>query len=337
MIYPLRQLFWEVTLKCNMSCLHCGSDCLKISDQEDMPLEHFLPVLDEIRSKQPNTRSVVFTVGGEPLVRPDILRCGREISLHGFYWGMVSNAMLIDGPMMKALSANGLCSLAIDIDGTPEHHNWLRQSDNSFDRAYNAIEYIREAPHLVWDVITCVNSRNLPHLHELKRMLLDAGVKKWRCFTIVPMGRAKGKDDLQLNDEELRELMDFIAATRAEGKINLSYACEGYLGDYELKVRQHHFKCQAGINTASVRIDGDISGCLSIRSDYHQGNIYRDSFWDVWQNRFEKYRNHDWMKTGKCADCGVFDKCLGNGMHLRDDKGEVMTCHYKRLYQGEEG
>lgn len=130
-------------------------------------------------------------------------------------------------------------------------------------------------------------------------MLIEAGVTKWHCFTIVPMGRAKGNDELQLSDEQLKQLMDFIVATREEGEIDLSYACEGFLGDYEMKVRRYKFRCQAGLNTASVLSNGDISGCLSIRSQYHQGNIYRDSFWDVWANRFGKYRNHEWMKTGK--------------------------------------
>ncbi|MDO5395459.1 MAG: TIGR04133 family radical SAM/SPASM protein [Bacteroidales bacterium] len=334
--YPLRQLFWECTLRCNMSCRHCGSDCRKFSEQEDMPLEHFIPVLDDVKSHQPATKTIVFTVGGEPLVRPDILHCGREITRKGFYWGMVSNAMLIDGPMMRELSRNGLCSLAIDIDGLRDDHNWLRNSETGFDRAYNAIGHIRRAPHLMWDVITCVTPRTLPNLEELKRMLVDAGVTRWRCFTIVPMGRAKDDEALQLTDNELRQLMDFIAATRREGKIDLSYACEGYLGDYEMKVRPYHFHCVAGITTASVLGNGDISGCLSIRSHYNQGNIYKESFWDVWTERFEKYRNHDWMRTGVCAECEVFDRCRGNGMHLRNDDGSLMTCHYNRLFKSDE-
>lgn len=330
-IYKLRQLFWESTLRCNMQCRHCGSDCRTTSATPDMPLEDFLPVLDEIKMHQPDTKTVVFTLGGEPLVRPDILKCGREITRRGFFWGMVSNGMLIDGPMMRELSRNGLASLAIDVDGLPEQHNWLRNSEISFDRVYNAIGHIRKAPHLVWDVITCVNSRNLPYMEELKRMLVDAGVKKWRCFTIVPMGRAKDDPDLQITDTQLRELMEFIARTRREGNIDLSYACEGYLGEFEGKVRRYLFRCQAGINTASVLANGDISGCLSIRSSYTQGNIYRESFWDVWSNRFEKYRDHSWMRTGECAACEVFDKCRGNGMHLRNDDGSLMTCHYNRL------
>ena len=41
--HPLRQLFWEVTLRCNLACRHCGSDCRKEAAVPDMPLEHFLP------------------------------------------------------------------------------------------------------------------------------------------------------------------------------------------------------------------------------------------------------------------------------------------------------
>lgn len=28
--HPLKQLFWECTLRCNLHCRHCGSDCKKI-------------------------------------------------------------------------------------------------------------------------------------------------------------------------------------------------------------------------------------------------------------------------------------------------------------------
>ena len=27
--HPINRLFWECTLRCNLNCRHCGSDCLK--------------------------------------------------------------------------------------------------------------------------------------------------------------------------------------------------------------------------------------------------------------------------------------------------------------------
>lgn len=331
-LYPLRQLFWECTLNCNLNCRHCGSECTKFHKAKEMPLEDFLTVLDDIRINQPSNKVFVHTLGGEPLVRKDIFQCGREITRRGFYWGMVSNAMLIDGQTMKELSRNGLRSLSIDIDGMPKQHNWLRNSDTSFDRAYNSLGYIRQAPNLLWDVITCVNQINFPFLEEIKKLLIDAGVKHWRCITISPMGNAKDVYELQLLNWQFRELMDFIVRTRNEGKINLSYGCEGYLGDYELKVRNYRFNCISGITVASILNNGDISGCLSVRSEYSQGNIYTDSFWDIWVSRFSKFRNHNWKHTGECASCEVFDKCKGGAMHLRQNDGSAILCSYKKLF-----
>jgi radical SAM protein with 4Fe4S-binding SPASM domain len=185
--------------------------------------------------------------------------------------------------------------------------------------------------NLEWDVITCVNTRNINHLDEIKQLLIDAGVKYWRCFTIVPMGRAAGLDELQISDEQFRDLLNFIVKTRMERKIDLNFACEGFLGAYEGMARDYIYSCEAGLTVASVRHDGAISGCLSIRSDYNQGDIYHDSFWDVWNNHFEKYRNREWMKRGVCAECEMFRYCKGNGFHLRDQNGDLMVCHYNRL------
>ena len=51
-----------------------------------MPFEDFTPVLDEVRLHQPHIKTMVFTVGGEPLVRKDIIECGRAITEKGFLW-----------------------------------------------------------------------------------------------------------------------------------------------------------------------------------------------------------------------------------------------------------
>ena len=330
--HPLRDLFWECTLRCNMACRHCGSDCLKESMVPDMPFADFLPVLDEVAAHCDTKQVMVQTVGGEPLVRPDLLDCGRAICERGFMWGLVTNGLILDRSLAREMAQAGITSLSIDVDGMREEHNWLRNSTASFDAAMRAIEAVQTIPGLTWDVITCVNGRNLPRLNEIKKLLIEAGVTHWRCFTIDPMGRAAQDKSLLLTDEQFRDLLNFIVATRIEGKINLSYACDGFLGAYEGLVRDYFFYCQAGLTVASVRANGDISGCLSIRSDYSQGNIYRDSFWDVWENRFEQYRDHEWMKRGACEDCEAFRYCQGDGFHLRDGNGDLMmTCHYKQL------
>ena len=327
--HPLRQLFWECTLRCNLACRHCGSDCKKISQVPDMPLEHFTRVLDEIATAMNPADVQVNTVGGEPLVRPDLEQCGREITRRGFLWGFVTNGVLLTETTLRRMIDAGLGTLAVSLDGLEEYHNWLR--GNSFDGAMAAVRLLTHTRNLLWDVITCVNRRNLASLPQLRQYLIEAGVKKWRIFTIFPQGRAKLDPELFLTPAEYRSVMDFIVETREQGQIDLSYSCEGFLGDYETRVRDHCFRCDAGIMTASILANGDISGCMSIRANYKQGNIYEDSFLDVWNNRFEQMRDRRWMKTGECARCRMWDYCAGGAFHLRDDDGSMMHCNFLTL------
>lgn len=104
----LQQLFWECTLCCNLNCQHCGSDCRISSDMQDMPLEDFLSVLDDVRAVMDARKILVVTTGGEPLVRKDICECGKAIRERGFHWGLVSNGMLLDEQMCNRLLNAGL-------------------------------------------------------------------------------------------------------------------------------------------------------------------------------------------------------------------------------------
>ena len=52
---------------------------------------------------------------------------------------------------------------------------------------------------------------------------------------------------------------------------------------------------------------------------------------EVWEKRFQPYRDREWMRTGECAGCKYFKYCLGGGMHLRDDQGRLLFCHLKRI------
>lgn len=314
-------------MKCNLKCLHCGSDCRVDDIRLDMPFEDFERVIDEVSHIANPNDILVITTGGEPLVRKDIVECGKRISEKGFMWGMVSNGLLLTESKLNELIDAGLKTIAISLDGFAEDHNWLRGDERSFACAVTAIKALVKS-NITWDVITCVNKRNIGSLTQFRDFLLDIGVKKWRIFTIFPAGRAKDNKDLLIDKKEFCDMMNFIVENRRNGIIDISYSCEGFLGKYENEVRNYQFFCQAGINVASILSDGSISGCLSIRSQYYQGNIYTDKFTDVWQNKFNEYRDHSWMKTGICAECDMWRYCEGNGMHLRDDEGKLMLCSF---------
>lgn len=330
--HELRTLFWECTLRCNLACRHCGSDCRVDPGVPDMPLEDFLRVLDEEVTPHvdPHRVLIIFS-GGEVLVRDDLERAGAEVTRRGYPWGMVTNGLALTPERFRALRHAGLRSISVSFDGFPDVHNYIRRNPHSYDRALEAIRLIVREPGLAYDVITCVTGPMVPRLEQFRELLIAEGVKHWRLFSIFPVGRAKDDDTLRMSDEEFRTMLEFIRRSRKRGGIEVSYACEGFLGRYETEVRDHFYQCAAGISVASIRVDGAISGCTSIRANFHQGNIYHDRFWEVWQNRFEPFRNREWARKGECADCKMFRYCLGGGMHLHDDRGDLLYCHYHRL------
>lgn len=328
----LQQLFWECTLRCNLKCKHCGSDCMAEDTRGEMPLNDFLRVLDEIKDNMHHP-ILVITTGGEPLLRKDIMVCGREINKRGFYWGMVTNGTYLTQNVLEELLDSGLNSISVSLDGLQDDHNWMRGSNNSFNDVINAIDVLAcNQRKLTWDVITCVNKRNIAHIEELKQLLIEHRVKRWKIFTVFPMGRAETNPDMDLNKEEFIMLMNFISKARKEAALKVSYGCESFLGPFEYEVRENQYFCAAGVNVASIRFDGSISGCLSIRSDYNEGNILKNSFFDTWNNGFQRYRSSQWKKTGVCESCEVWRWCQGNGMHLRDDKGNLKQCNYQKIF-----
>jgi radical SAM enzyme (rSAM/lipoprotein system) len=331
-LHELNYLFWECTRRCNLRCLHCGSDCSADSTATDMPFEDFLRgILPVKKAYSAGTITIVIT-GGEPLLRRDLARCGRTLRDHGFRWGIVTNGYHYTAAAHSGLLAAGMGTITLSLDGLENSHNWLRADKKSFAHALGALDLITTSRGLTYDVVTCVNKKNIGELPDFKNFLISKKVKAWRLFTIAPIGRAADNQDMTLSPGELKTLMDFIAAARRERSITVTFSCEAYTGKYEKQVRDSYFFCRAGINIASVLADGSISACPNINRNFVQGNIYDDNFLEVWNNRFEVMRNRSWMRTGICASCGDYKNCKGGAMHLWDEKREaILTCLNKNL------
>jgi radical SAM enzyme (rSAM/lipoprotein system) len=328
-LHQLSYLFWECTRRCNLKCLHCGSDCSAESKTEDLPFDDFLEAILPLKeTHKPDSITVAIT-GGEPLMRADLPECGKKLRQHGFLWGIVTNGYDYTPEIHGRLLAAGMGSIALSLDGLEGSHNWLRGNKQSFDRAVKALALIASSKHLTYDVITCVNQKNIYELEAIQEFLAAHNVRAWRLFTIAPIGRAARKDELLLSSGQLKRLFDFIADSRACNTIAVTFSCESWVGDYEKKVRDSYFFCRAGINIASVLIDGSISACPNINRSFVQGNIYRDSFLDVWNNRFEIMRDRRWTKTGICKDCKDYRDCSGGPMHLwNEEKDNILICIY---------
>lgn len=139
--HRLRYLFWECTLRCNLACSHCGSDCISASEVPDMPVERFLGVLERLRETHDPKDVLIVVTGGEPLVRADLETCGAAFRDRGHPWGMVTNGWAMTEDRWKALVDAGLRSLTVSLDGLEATHDEFRRRKGSWRKAVETLSY----------------------------------------------------------------------------------------------------------------------------------------------------------------------------------------------------
>jgi len=333
--HQLKWLEIEITHRCTLSCLHCGSSCDSTPYYEqELSEQQIISFLQQIDKKYGATNIMLCFTGGEPLMRQDIYSIIAQATEMGYRVTMVSNGMLIDEKVVTLLAAAGLSTISISIDGLQETHNWARGNAKGFQKAINALELLSKSNHFhIVEAMSCINQRSLLELQQMEKIFKSIGVDHWRLTRVFPIGRALDYPELLLNGTQLDKLLDFIKTKRQQEPSFYSYSEEGYLGcDYDFEVRDDMQHCDAGVSILTLLANGDLTGCAAVDYSFVQGNILKDDPVEIWENRFKQFRDRNWMKQGICGKCDKFRYCRGDGMHLwKVDSVNPASCSWKLL------
>jgi radical SAM protein with 4Fe4S-binding SPASM domain len=321
---PLRYLFWESTLRCNLNCLHCGSDCLRDDASQDAEIDGET-IKRELRSvaEHYDPRKCTFAIiGGEPLLREDIIDVGTYAADLGYNWGITTNGMLLSRDVIKRLKDAKLRTIAISVDGVPADHERLRNHRGSYEVVMTAIRNLLEDRFFsILDVICCVSKININRLAPFVENLMTLRIPAVRFTPVFSRGKAGKNSDLTLDRDDYLKLLRFISEQRAkQGTIRITLSEEGYWGpEWECVVRDGFHFCGSGVIIGSILHDGRVTGCPSVSRKFIEGNIKKSTFVDIWENRFTRYRQ-DRIKTftTQCGECEHWLLCEGEGFHLFD-------------------
>jgi len=317
--HNLLYLFLEITRKCNLKCLHCGSDCIADAQSPELTTDSWLKIIDYFCERYSPELTFVIT-GGEPLVHKDMITIVTRIKNNNRRWGMVSNGMALNPEKFKALVDAGLYSITLSIDGLENAHNKLRNNPIAFNKAITALEIVGKSALKFKDAVTCVYPDNLNQLNAVAELLVDKGITSWRLFRIFPSGRAENNASIQLSFSQTQQMLDWIKTNKpvyAERGLNINLSCEGWLPFSEDKqLRDEPFFCRAGVNIASVLCDGHITGCSNNDKSFYRGNILNDDFSYVWENNFNDFRQREWTSNTVCNDCEHVKECMAGSIHL---------------------
>ncbi len=326
----LKFLFFELIDKCNLNCIHCGSNC-DATKNNSLPFEIIKKTLDEVHNKYDTSKIMICLTGGEPMLYKDIYEVIKYSKKLGFLVGITTNGTLIDKEVSKKFAKSKLDAISISLDGLPNTHDSFRSRKGAFYMTLNGIKLLQDYD-IEPNITTVINKKNINELDSLYELMKDIDICSWRIVNIEPIGRAKNNTDLLFDKNELFKIYDFIKRKRFDknNNIDIMYGCSHFVTfEYEHFIRDFYFQCSAGVHVASIAANGDIVACLDIerRKDLVQGNIYKESFVHIWENKYKIFRK-DWsINSTKCRVCEYKNVCMGDSFHTFDiDNNEPMYC-----------
>ena len=194
----LRWLFFEITNRCNLRCRHCGSNCT--AHGQTLTVEDIQGVLKTIQGDKPS----ICLTGGEPMMHPAFFEIAHCVRSMGFYWGMTTNATLIDDVIAENLKRVGMSTVSVSLDGMERSHDALRQRKGSWRLALRGLKALQKAGFEP-QVTTVLHRDNFNELDELYDMLSEMGITNWRPINVEPIGRARpGRFSNEVASCELR-------------------------------------------------------------------------------------------------------------------------------------
>jgi radical SAM protein with 4Fe4S-binding SPASM domain len=272
---------WEITLKCNLACSHCGSRAGDARPKELSTAE----ALDLVRQLDEAGIKEITLIGGEAYLRPDWLQIAAEIHRRGLMCTMVTGGLGISAHLARRMAEAGLSSVSLSIDGLEATHDELRGVKGAWRAAFQALRHLREAGVLT-SVNTQVNRASMPELEALYALIAAEGIHSWQVQLTVPMGNAADRPELLLQPYELLELFPLLARLAERGVregVRLRPGNNlGYFGPYEALLRGagnaagHWGGCQAGVQVLGIEADGAIKGCPSLPTTPYTGGNIRD-------------------------------------------------------------
>ncbi|MCA9658873.1 MAG: radical SAM protein [Myxococcales bacterium] len=334
---------WELTLRCDQPCRHCGSRA-GAARPEELTEAQALGVVDQLAAM--GTREVVL-IGGEAYLHPGFLAIIRALKAAGIRPELTTGGRGITPELAAAMREAGLYSASVSVDGLEEAHDLIRKAPGSHASAVAALGHLRAAGLRI-TANTNINRVNKGDLEGLYALLREAGVRGWQVQITAPLGRAADRPAMLLQPYDLLDVVPRLAALKrqafADGVVvmpgnNLGYFGpeEGLLRSVHEGGRDHWQGCHAGRLILGIESDGAVKGCPSLQTyAYVGGNLRERSLREIWDEApelaFTRGRTVDDL-WGFCRTCPFAQVCLGGcsftAHSIFGRRGNNPYCHFR--------
>ncbi len=335
-IPPLRMVAWEVTRRCNLSCMHCRAAAGRGPYPGELSSKEALLLIDDIASF---SKPVVILTGGEPLLREDIFDLARYGTKRGLRMVMAPNGTLIDAESALRIKESGIQRISISLDGaTQETHDRFRRVEGAFAGALRGIEHLKKTG-MEFQINTTVTRRNREELPAILDLAARLGAVAHHMFLLVPTGRGRELEGQAIQASEYEEVLNWFYDQRKKFPLQLKATCAPQFyrilrqrtkeEGRKLSPQTHGLDamtrgCLGGIGFCFISHRGEVQPCGYLEA--LSGNIRERGLREIWEESpvFQKLRDFSCYK-GRCGHCEYIRVCGGCRARAFEKTGDLLA------------
>jgi heme b synthase len=352
----LQVLAWELTKSCNLYCAHCRGSSDDTQYENELSTQECCTLIDQILEV---AHPIMILSGGEPLVRKDIFEIARYAVSRGLRVVLGTNGTLITRETASIMKDIPVSRVGVSLDfPKSELQDNFRGKAGAFDAAMKGIANSLEAGIEV-QINSTVTKLNVSHLDELLSLALDVGAVAFHPFLLVPTGRGKGLETVELSPEEYERTLNWVYDKQLELGDRIFFKPTD--APHYLRVSAQRRKasptlipaantgtvshtghghptnvitrgCLAGTGFCFISHTGKVKGCGYL--DIEAGDVRQQSFGEIWNNSslFRNLRNLSNIK-GKCGFCEYKRICGGCRARAFESTGDYLEAEPYCVYQ----
>ena len=242
--------FIEITNSCNMRCKHCMNYSVKDSNP-GFDREKILKLIYDLHV---NNTEEIYISGGEPLLYPYIDEVILYANSLGIKVTLATNAIEVKNHLETI--KKGVQLVSISLDGIGETHDNFRGFPGAFNNCVEVFKLLK-ANNVKVRISAMIWKENINQIEEMISLAKSCGVSKVNLAFLVPEGRAKSDETIQLPMGKYTEMINMVDTLIEK------YRSE----DFDTELRRKHqldnesMDCPGGSNLLHINVNGKVSPC----------------------------------------------------------------------------
>lgn len=315
---------WELTDKCNLTCLHCY--LVRDDKKQELCQAEIESILDQLA--QAGCLYLIFT-GGEIFTRDDFFDIACYARNKGFGIRLLTNGTLITAEIADKIKELEPISVEISLYGCkPSVHEAITGVIGSYSKTINALLLLKQRGinTVIKSLLMQENILEFRHLKAFAKKI-EAGFVFDLTVAAKNSGN-KGPAQHRAMDSDLRGLL----SREIEHLSGLPDSV------FDNKPIVDSPVCGAGLNTVFISSVGEVYPCIAIREVC--GDLRKESFAKIWEKSeaLSYIRSIKFSDLTKCPDCLLLPYCNRcQGIALLEE-GDILgpskeACRIARIHE----